>query len=116
MGVVGDAEVIEFLQHLADHFVMLDHAVGLPPPSRSLLEPGPDVHARGVVPDEKRFVLFNRAIDEFHRRIVELLIDRRHTGGGQRPRILDPLVPSGLAHEWITPRGPYFFRNSGFFG
>lgn len=25
-------------------------------------------------------------------------------------------VPSGWAHEWITPRGPNVFRNSGFFG
>jgi hypothetical protein len=25
-------------------------------------------------------------------------------------------VPSAFAHEWMTPRGPNFLRNSGFFG
>ena len=25
-------------------------------------------------------------------------------------------VPSGCAHEWITPRGPKRFRNAGSFG
>ena len=59
-GVVGDAEVVELLEQLADHAVMLDHAVGVDAlaglAERLLLQMGEDVHARRVEPDEERLV------------------------------------------------------------
>ena len=55
-GVVGDAEVVELLQQLADVAVVLDHAVGVDAEAglarRLGLEMGPDVHAGGVEPHE----------------------------------------------------------------
>ena len=57
-GVVGDAEVVELLQQRADHVVVLHHAVGIEADAGAavglLLQMGPDVHARGVEPDEER--------------------------------------------------------------
>ena len=56
--VVGDAEVVELLEHRADHVVVLDHAVGIEADAGLavglLLQVRPDVHARGVEPHEER--------------------------------------------------------------
>ena len=59
--VVGDAEIVELLQKLADLAVMLHHAVGIDAePGLSLrlrLEPGPDVHAGRIEPGEERLLV-----------------------------------------------------------
>ena len=56
-GVVGDAHLVELLEHVADHRVMLHHAVGVETdagdPLRLFAEVRPHVHARGVEPDEE---------------------------------------------------------------
>ena len=65
-GVVGDVQLVEQIEQLADMAVMLDHAVrvetvtGLALGLR--LEVGEDVHARGVEPDEKRLVSLDRPV------------------------------------------------------
>ena len=57
-GVVGDAEVVELLQQLADHAVEFDHAIGVDAQAglafRLRLEMRVDVHARRVEPAEER--------------------------------------------------------------
>ena len=59
-GVVGDAEIVELLQQLADVPVGLDHAVGVEAEPglalRLLLQMREDVHARGVEVAEERLV------------------------------------------------------------
>ena len=64
--VVGDAELVELGQQLADHAVVLDHAVGVDAePGLALglrLEVGPDVHPGRVVPDEERLARPGRAL------------------------------------------------------
>ena len=84
---------------------------------RSFFDVRAEVHARAVPPAEERLA-----------RLV-LLPDPRDGGVRRRRRrscsmrffVSGPVssifwVPSGMAHERITPRGPNFFRNSGFFG
>ena len=59
-GVVGDAEVVELLEQLADMAVVLDHAVGIEAQARLalalLLQMREDVHAGGVEVAEERLV------------------------------------------------------------
>ena len=59
-GVVGDAEIVELLQKLADLPVVLDHAVGIGAQAglalRLRLEMGEDVHPGRIEPDEERLL------------------------------------------------------------
>ncbi len=60
-GVVGDAELIEELEELADVHVVLDHAVVVLVAARArdpavlVFDMGTEVHAGAVPPDEERF-------------------------------------------------------------
>ena len=78
-------------------------------PSDFLLQPGPDVHAGRVDPDEERLVGLVRAVDEVQ-------ADARNSSStvSMRLRVSGPvssILPS--AYEWITPRGPNFFAELG---
>ena len=53
-----------------------------------------------------------RVLHEVERRRGDLLVDGLHALLGQRAGVLDLAV----REEWITPRGPNFFLNSGSFG
>ena len=56
----GNAEVVELLEQLTDHIVVLSHAVGLDTLARSAeglgFEVRAHVHARGVEPYKERSV------------------------------------------------------------
>ena len=59
-GVVGDAQLVELVEHLADLLVVGDHPIAvvvLPALAAVLVgEVGPEVHGRRVVPEEERLV------------------------------------------------------------
>ena len=59
-GVVGDAQLVELVEHLADLLVVDDHpiAVGVLAALAEVLlgDVGPEVHGRRVVPEEERLV------------------------------------------------------------
>ena len=98
-GVVGDAEIVELLQKLADMPVMLDHAVGMNAlaglADALRLEMGEDMHAGRVEPDEERLVRPVLAVDEVLGRREELLVDGFHALGVERPGVLDLAVGIG---------------------
>src|SRR5262245_10106695 len=79
-GVVSDSKVIELLQQLSDHAVVLDHPVGIKPQTGLSLRFGfqmsEDMHARAVEPDEERLAGLLLAIDEIERPGKKLLVDR----------------------------------------
>ena len=81
-GVVGDAEVIELLQELADHAVELGHAVRVDAQAglalRFRLEERVDVHAGRVEPAEERLAGLVLPVDEVERGAEELLVHRLH--------------------------------------
>jgi hypothetical protein len=80
---------------------------------------------RGVHPDEERLAGGVLPLDEISRGSRGLVVDRFHALFRQRTRIFDPLLPDtphrgssvasslSVAQEWITPRGPNCFLNSG---
>ena len=93
-GVVGDAEVVERLQQLADVPVMLDHAVGVLVAGHAALAAhrrahvGEDVHARGVHPDEERLARLHLPLHEVDGGGRRLVVDRLHALAGQRAGVL----------------------------
>ncbi len=105
-GVVRDAEVIQLFQHGADHVVVLNHAVGIEPdagaPLGGFLQVGPDVHARGVEPDEERFVVLGRLAHKLLFGIEDFHVHRFHPSLGQGSGVLDFLtalaVGPGVEH------------------
>ena len=112
-GVVLDAELLELVEQLPDHCVMLDHAVGIDAEAGLAfglrLQMREDVHPGGVPPHEERLAVFVRLIHEVERRLGGFLVDRLHALLGQRAGVFDLLLAVGMAQEWITPRGPNFF-------
>ena len=106
--VVGDAEIVELLQQLADLAVMLDHAVGIDAePGLALrlgLEAGPDVHAARIEPDEERLLVPVRAVDEVDRGLEEFLVDRLHALLGERPGVLAFLLAPGAEAGIVAGR------------
>src|SRR6202043_514384 len=90
--VVGDAEIVELFQDLPDLAVVLHHAVRIyAEPGLSLrlgLEPGPDMHAARIEPDEERLLVPVRTADEVDRGPEELLVDRLHALLGERAGVL----------------------------
>ena len=98
-GVVGDPELVQRVEHLADAFVVLDHRVvvfALPAarlPSDLVFDVGPEVHCGGVEPEEERLACLVRLAHEPLRLGRDLLVDGLHSLLRQRTRVLDPLCP-----------------------
>ncbi len=90
--VIGDAEIVELLQDLADLSVVLHHAVRIEAePGLALrlrLEPGPDVHAAWIEPDEEWLLVPVGPVDEIDRGLEKLPVDRLHALLGERAGIL----------------------------
>jgi hypothetical protein len=102
--VVGEAQVIEVVEQLAHHVVVVDHrvvVVRLPPPGLAPtlgLGVGPEVHVGGVEPHEERLLGLLRLADEppgVHQRLV---IDGLHALAGERPGVFDPTVGIAVDH------------------
>ena len=95
-GVVGDAEVVELLEKLADVPVVLDHAVGIEAEARLafalFLQMREDVHAGRVVVTEERLVGLGLLLHPRHGGIRELVVDGLHSLDGQRAGVLDLLL------------------------
>src|SRR5262249_20007561 len=112
--VVGDPEIVELLEHPADHVVVLDQAVGIEADAgtalRGWLEMRPHVHARGVEPHEEGLAALDRAAHELLLCVVDLQVDRGHPRPGERAGILDLLsalaVGPGVQHAAWTERLP----------
>ena len=95
--VVGDAEVVEELEELADPLVVIDHRVvvlGLPAaglPEARGLGVRPEVHAGRVEPNEEGFAGRVLPLDEVHGAGQELVVHRLHPLLGQWARVVDLL-------------------------
>ena len=105
--VVGDAQVVQLLQELADVAVVLDHAVRADSePGLALrlgLEVGVDVHAGRVEPDEPGLAALLLLVDELDRGGEHLLVHRLHPLLRQRAGVLAallaPLAEAGVVGE-----------------
>lgn len=66
--VVGDAEIVQLLQHGADHVVVLGHAVRMETDAGAALgrplQMRPHVHAGGVEPNEERLAGLGGAVGD----------------------------------------------------
>src|SRR3974390_655136 len=87
---------------------MLHHAVGInAEPSLSpgfRLKVGPDVHAGRVEPDEERFFVPDRAVDEVARGADELGVNGFHALFGERSGVLAFLLAPGSEARVIARR------------
>ncbi len=94
-GVVGDAQLVELVEQLADVAIVLHHAVGIDAQTglalRLLLQVRPDVHPGRVPPAEEWLAVAVGLLDELEARVEELLVDRLHPLGRQRTGVLDLL-------------------------
>ena len=101
-GVVGDAQLVELVEQLADVPIVLHHAVGIEAQPRLslrlLLQVGEDVHAGRVPPAEERLAVRVGLLDELQARVEELLVHRLHALDRQRSGVLDL-----LRAVWIGP-------------
>ena len=92
-GVVGDAELVEHLQELADVHVVLDHAVGVlvlsGDAAQLLFDVGAEVHAGAAPPHEPGLAGCVLALDEIDGGSHRLVIDGLHAFLGQRAGVLD---------------------------
>jgi hypothetical protein len=99
IGVLVQAQLLQLVEQLADHGVVLDHAVGVDAQAGLalglLLEVRPDVHAGGVPPQEERLALALRVGHEAHGLAGELLVHRLHALDVERPGQLDLLLAVG---------------------
>ncbi|MCY1415003.1 hypothetical protein D9M71_304700 [compost metagenome] len=101
-GVVGNAQVIQLFQQLADLPVVLDHAIRVQANPRLalglFLQVGPDMHARTVEPDEKRLVGFVRLVDEVLGGLHQFVVDGFHTLARQGTGVFDLAVSERMDH------------------
>jgi hypothetical protein len=94
--VIGDAERVDFIENLADPFVVHDHAVAVLVLALATILVGDvraEVHRRRVVPEEKRLVGLDLIFHPRDRSRGDFLIDRLHALLGERPRVFDRLLP-----------------------
>src|SRR5262249_60527853 len=96
--IIGDAEIVQRLKNSPDVLVMIDHRVvvrtletsGL---SKTLrLGVGPQVHVSEVDPDKERLVGVLLPLDEVHRAIRDVIVNRNHARFGQGTSVLTDLL------------------------
>ena len=93
--IVGDAEIVEQLQQLADMHVVLDHAVVVFVTARArdagmlFLHMRAEMHAGAVPPHEPRLLGLVLLLDERLGRSDGLVVDGFHAFFGQRTGVLD---------------------------
>ncbi len=95
-GVIGDAQFIELVEHLADLLVVGDHPIAvivLPALSAVLVgEVGPEVHRSRVVPEEEGLVRLGLLLHPAESGRRDLLIDSFHALLGKWTGVLDGLL------------------------
>jgi len=80
--VVGEAKLVELVQHSANVFVVGDHHVVVVP--LTALAPvllggvGPEMHRRGVVPEEDRLIRLAHLVDGSQRMFRYFVVDGFH--------------------------------------
>ena len=96
--VVGDAELVEQVEQLADVLVVVDHGVVIErlvlarPGRGSGLGVGPQMHVGRVDPAEERLAVLVLSLDQVLRRGDELVVARLHALAGERAGVLDLLL------------------------
>ena len=133
--VVGDAQLVQQVEHLAHVLVVVDHrvVVGRLPPAGLAealrLGVGSQVHVGGVDPAEERLAGLVLALDEVLGGGDELVVAGLHALPGQRAGVLDLLLADppparlvrsasslSVAQQCSTPRGPNARGTAGIFG
>ncbi len=107
--VVGDAELVELVEHLADLLVVRDHAIAVVVLSALAAvlrgQVRPEVHRRRVVPEEEGLVRLGLLLHPPDRGRRDLLVDGLHALLGQRAGVLDRLLadsaPAGISRRVI---------------
>ncbi len=96
--VVGDAELVEQVEHLSDIFIVIDHRVVVPRlPLAGLADAlrlgvREKMHVRRVEPDEERLARLVLAADEILGRVAEFVVAVFHALLRERARVLDLLL------------------------
>ena len=114
-GVVGDTQLVDFVEHGADIFVMVDHRIVIRAlPASGLTQAlgfgmGAKVHVSKIDPDEHRFSGLGLFFDKFGGTGGDIIIDSLHALLGQRAGVLDLAV--GKAVE--DPTRPEFLAEFG---
>ena len=117
--VVGDAELVQEVEHLADALVVVDHHVvvlGLPAAGLATalrLHMRPRVHVRRVEPHEERLAGVVGGLDELLGRREELVVARLHPLLGQRTGVLDLLAALAVGPAVQHAAGPVFLLEVG---
>ncbi len=97
--VVGDAQLVQLVQHLADQLVVRHHHVvveALPALAQMLLSRvRAEVHGSGVPPEEKGLARLAVLLHEPERALGDLFVYGLHALLGEGPGVLDP--PVGVA-------------------
>ena len=97
-GVVGDAGIVERLQHLADVLVVIDHRVVVFALPAARLAPALRLHMRAemhvgeVHPEKERLAGLGLPLDVLHGAAGDVVVDRFHTLLGQRAGVADGLL------------------------
>ena len=118
--VVGDAELVEFVQDHADVPVVLDHAVTVliltADAAQFVLHVGAEVHARGIPPEEEGAALRRGLVKVVQRTGGHLVVYRLHALFRQRPGVLDPLAAVGHSPAVDDPARTVALPESGVLG
>ena len=94
-GVVGDAQLVDLVEHGADVFVMVDHRIVIRAlPASGLAQAlgfgmGAEMHVSKVDPNEHRFSGLGLFFDKFGGTSGGIIIDSLHALFGQRTGVLD---------------------------
>ena len=88
---------------MLDHSVRIDSKPGLA--LRLRLEPGPDVHAARIEPDEERLPVAVRPVDEVGRGTQEFVVDRLHPLFRERSGVLALLFAPRTEARIVARRG-----------
>ncbi len=95
-GVVGDAQLVQQVEQLADRPVVQHHGVVVEALAADALRlfgnMGEEVHVGGVPPHEERFAIRMGLLDELDRAGGDIVIDGLHALSGQRAGVLDGLL------------------------
>ena len=98
-GVFRDAEIVQLVEQVTDHPVMSNHRVVIKPlPGEThfiIRGMGPEMHAGGIYPDKKRFVVGHCPGDEILGRGHELAVYGFHTFFGQGTTVLNTAIGKG---------------------